>query len=50
MNVVWDATACALVEITKCALSGINEVWVSAPHEAEHVSNKEMSNILKLVS
>ncbi len=48
MNMLWDSTASALVEITECALNGINEVWILPPHEADHVSSEEMSNMLKL--
>lgn len=48
MNMLWDSTASALFEITECASNGITEVWILPPHETDHVSNKEMSNMLKL--
>lgn len=31
MNMLWDSTASALVEITECGLNGINEVWILPP-------------------
>jgi len=40
MNMLWDSAASALVEITKCALYGINEVWILPPHEAAHVTSE----------
>lgn len=41
MNMLWDSTASALVEITKCAVNGTNEVWILPPNDTDHVSSEE---------